>query len=45
MISVIAGILWGVFVTHNVEQTDWFKCKYDKQQSACEQLVEQPKGE
>lgn len=33
---LIAGILWGVFVTHNVEQTHYFKCKYDKNESSCE---------
>lgn len=43
--KLLIGILFGVFFTHNVEQTNLFKCKYDKQQPACEQLAEQPKGE
>jgi len=33
---LLAGILWGGFVVHNVEQTDYFKCKYDKIESSCQ---------
>lgn len=40
MLSILCGILWGVFTTHNVEQTNYFKCKYDKNPVACEALVQ-----
>lgn len=35
IVEILIGILWGVFVTHNVEQTDYFKCKYDKIEASC----------
>lgn len=35
---IFAGILWGIFLTHNLEQTSWFQCKYDKIPAACEQF-------
>lgn len=41
---IIGAILWAVFVTHNVEQTDYFKCKYDKIESSCKVLEEKTKG-
>lgn len=37
---VIMGILFGIFFTHNVEQTAYFKCKYDKEPAACEKIAE-----
>lgn len=39
---LIAGILWGVFMTHNIEQTQYFKCKHDKNVESCK-VVEQLK--
>lgn len=40
--SILAGFIFGVFVTHNVEKTDLYLCKIEKQQTACEKLA-QPK--
>lgn len=40
---MIAGILWGIFVTHNVEKTNLFLCKVEKQPAACEALAKESK--
>lgn len=34
---IFAGIIFGMFFTHNIEATSWFQCKYEKIQVACEQ--------
>jgi hypothetical protein len=38
MLLLVAGIFWGSFVTHNIEQSQYFKCNYDKQIQACKAL-------
>jgi len=37
--GILFAILWGGFVTHNVEQTNFYKCKVEKDKPACVELA------